>query len=379
MLSNLFSKERQMGNLSQKKIELAKQFFGSWNAIAKSVGDNDRIIKDLDVEKFSKEYFEVKKAITGAETATGSSLVSSEYQALDSAHLNYTKGGAFRLSGAMVKTNQVGSAVFTGFNPTAKFVAHSSSTTAGSNDIIDSTGVTATVAINRYIAQIPIYDDPVTANYVNSPAQLFAVFEKFLEDRKMLLEDTLSAAAITSNASVTALATSSESYAKISSSIYRMITNLVKYGQLPAVYLNHSGLYSLLNERDANGQFMNDDLSKAGMKFSFANANGMIPEVGLVGYMMGSPVYVTSEILSTYMTDASNVITAQTGGNKTAVIVGLPKQLGIARGRQEFDFVTIFNPQNDRTQFTTGITEIDAQTYAGAGVINPVGFQYYAF
>lgn len=378
MLNNLFQKETKMEKIAENKMQLAKQFFKSWNAIAKSNGDLDRVIKDVDAVKFSKDYFEVKKAITGAGATTGSSLVSSEYQALDPAHLNYTKGGAFRMSGALVKSNQVGSAVFTGFNPTSKFVAHASSTTPGSNDIIGSTSVTKTIAINRYIAQVPIYDDPVTANYVSSPAQLFAVFEKFLEDRKMLLEDTLSAVAISSDANVTALASSSETYAKISSSIYKMITSLSQFGR-PVVYLNHSGLYSLLNERNADGMFMNDDLTKAGMKFNFANTTGMIPEVGLVGYLMGSPVFVTSEILSTYTVDGSNVVTAQTGGSKTLAIAGLPRQLGIARGRSDFDFVTMFNPQNDRTQFTTGITEIDAQTYAGAGVINPKGFQYYAF
>ena len=52
---------------------------------------------------------------------------------------------------------------------------------------------------------------------------------------------------------------------------------------------------------------------------------------------------------------------------------------GIAKSPDEFDFISVFNPQNNYYQFTQGLTTIGAQTNIGASILNPTAWQYYAF
>lgn len=361
-------------------VSRANQFFVAWQRMVdsdiKTPFSDKESLKNMvrtSQQEFVNEYSDIlksRKAVTGAAAATGEGLVNIEYNPID--EILDIKGGAFRASGVRFASEQIGTAHFPSATGTGDFVA----ATAGSSTTNDVTPTfyDQTIAIADYIAEIPIYNHPVLTSYVGSPAQLYALFEGALEEKKKVLEDDLLAQALSGSADVTILPTSSATYAPIASSIQDLVVKRIrKYGRVK-IYVNQDAMYRWLDERDANGNFI--DLSS---KFIFSNNAQEVPEVGRVGTFAGAEVHIVPKIPSTYTTNASNAITAQTGGTKSAAFVGIPNMAGIARGRREFDTISVFNHTNDLTAFRTNQTIMGALTHMGANVLNPDAWGYYAF
>jgi hypothetical protein len=361
-------------------VNRANQFFVAWqrmvDADIKTPFTDKENLKSMvrtSQEEFMNEYSSIlknQKAVTGGATATGEGLVNIEYNPIE--EILDIKGGAFRNSGVRFSSEQIGTAHF----PTATGTGDFTAATAGSSTTNDVTPTfyDQTVPINDYIAEIPIYNHPVLTSYVGSPAQLYSLFEAALEEKKKVLEDDLLAQALSGSGAITILPTSSATYAPIASSIQDLIVKRIrKYGRVK-VYVNHDGMYRWLDERDADGNF-----PSLSAKFVFNNNSQEVPEVGRVGTFAGAEVHIVPKILSTYTTNASNAINAQTGGTKTAAFVGIPNMAGIARGRREFDTISVFNHTNDLTAFRTNQTIMGALTHMGANVLNPDAWGYYAF
>lgn len=361
-------------------VNRANQFFVAWqrmvDADIKTPFTDKENLKSMvrtSQEEFVNEYSSIlksQKAVTGGATATGEGLVNIEYNPIE--EILDIKGGAFRNSGVRFSSEQIGTAHF----PTATGTGDFAAANAGSSTTNDVTPTfyDQTVPINDYIAEIPIYNHPVLTSYVGSPAQLYSLFEAALEEKKKVLEDDLLAQALSGSTDVTILPTSSASFAPIASSIQDLIVKRIrKYGRVK-VYVNHDGMYRWLDERDADGNF-----PSLFAKFVFSNNSQEVPEFGRVGTFAGAEVHIVPKILSTYTTNASNAINAQTGGTKTAAFVGIPNMAGIARGRREFDTISVFNHTNDLTAFRTNQTIMGALTHMGANVLNPDAWGYYAF
>jgi hypothetical protein len=388
----------KFNNMNKINTKLLPQFVKSWNGLAEANNEYEKlisleslneqeVIKEYSSFKASEEYSQVaksfySKAVTGAGATTGQGLVATVYQPLD--QIVSVQGGSFISSGVRFLDNQIGSATFPGALNPGHFKAGTSGSTINNDVTSNSPFFSNTAVLNPYTAEVDIYDNPVTVNYIGGAGALFALFETFLANEKLVLSDTLIAASITGSSAVTALATSGATYAPIGSSILKMITNVAKYGT-PAVYLNHAGFYKWLDERNSLG----DGVKYPGGNFVFTSANGEVPEIGKVGVFAGANVFIVPNdttdstnptgILGAYTTNGSNVITAQTGGTKTVAIVGIPKFVGIAKTGNQNDIIANFSPANNYTAFSTGQNIIAARTHMGSVVINPGTWQYYAF
>jgi hypothetical protein len=354
-------------------------FFEAFNAKMDELGLPERKITEVDDTAFYNELSEMnKKALTGAAVNTGSGLVATTFNPLT--EIVGVNGGVFLSSGVQFKDNQVGSAVFPAATNLGHYVAAPSGTST-TNEVYGTRGSTYTIPLTSYNAEVLINDNPILTSYIGSPAQLYALFEDYLNREKLVLSDNILTNAITTNANIANLAASTETYAPVGSTILRMITNLAKYASgKTAVYLNHAGFYIWLNERNSLG----DGVKYPGGEFIYSSANKIIPSEGLVGYYAGAAVYIvptdgTTGILSTYTVNGSNVITAQTGGTKTVVIVGIPQRAAIAKAGNINDSITIFNRENSLTNFRDGTTVIGARTVMGAGVLEAGSWQLYAF
>jgi hypothetical protein len=388
----------KFNNMNKLNTKALPQFVKTWNTLADQNQEYDKIIdlEQLNEQEVVKEYSSFKssdeykgitksffnKAVTGAGATTGSGLVATVFQPLE--EIVSVQGGAFLASGVRFKDNQIGSATF----PAASNPGHYKAGTSGStinNDVTSGNPFfNNTATLLPYTAEVDIYDNPVTVNYIGGAGQLFALFETFLANEKLVLSDTLLAASITGSSAVTALPTSGATYAPIGSSILKMITNLSKYGK-PTVYLNHGGFYKWLDERNSLG----DGVKYPGGNFVFTSANGEVSAIGKVGVFAGADVFIVPNdttdatnptgVLSAYTTNGSNVITAQTGGTKTVAIVAIPRFLGIAKTGNENDIITNFSPSNSYQAFSTGQNIIAGRTHMGTVVINPTTVQYYAF
>lgn len=364
-----------------------KNFATTWNAKFIHT-DRSMLIKPAALDRADNQFSEYvkmksaiaqnlkEKAVTGAGASTGSALVGEEFLQLVVDDIAMEMGGVFRGAGVSVRPNAYGQVTKQGAGSVGDFVPMNSGTTV-TNDV-SPTFENLPVDVSGYLAMIQIYNDPVLDSYVAQPAQLLGVFETVLELRKLWHEDKLMSASIT-NATLgnkTAIAASSATEFPIAESLYKLIFEIRKVSaRQPALFLSAAGLTALLNERDANGNFSNRNIT-----FMFSSRDQSIPQAGRVGTFGGVGVFITESILSTYTVNASNVVTAQTAGSHTVGAVMAPNAGLIARGRGDLDYTQVFSGRTgDLTAFKDGLTIVGAETHMGAGVTNGFLTGYYAF
>lgn len=316
---------------------------------------------------------ENQKSFTGAAAATGQGLIETRVSTPLVAVTQ--RGGVFIESGINYKPESGHNVTFNGFQLNGTY-AQIACGTDTANEI--STFSTGTATLLRERAEIAGCED-VLARTPDANSAI-SIFEQALEEEKLRLSDLKSAVAVTSNASVAAINLSTApTYGPITWSMLQMIANISGYdaniGAGHAFYVNQQGFSKLLKEQDQAGNYQNSpQFSRA--YFEKAYGNGRRPSVGLVGYFDGFPVYLTNGILNTYTDNASNVITAQTGGTKTAVLFGITGTLGLARGMRQYDSITVFDSSNDRQSYLEGEVTIGSWTYMASVVIIPAFWNY---
>lgn len=324
----------------------------------------------IDFSPILEESIHNLKTFTGATTATGQGLIETRV----STPITFVgnRGGVLIEAGVDYKPNSNYNVTFNSFQLNGSYQQIACGTDTA-NEISTFAANTATLLRER--AEIQGCEDVIARTPDRS--QLLLSFELALENEKLLLADRKAVAAVTTNPSVAAIDPATlQTYGPIADAMLSMQANLAGMYSEPGtghIYvMNQTVLSKLLREQDSSGKFQN------GSYFERSYENGRRPSSGLVGYFDGFPVYVTNGVLSTYTTNASGVITAQTGGNKSAVLFGLPFTLGIARGPAEYDMIQVFTPQNDRQSYYEGEVTIGAATYMAAVVKSPAAWNYFA-
>ena len=315
------------------------------------------------------------KTFTGAGAATGQGLIETRVDT----PITYVGnlGGVFIEAGVDYKANQNYNVTVNSFSLNGSYSQIACGTDTD-NEI--STFATGTATLLRERAEIQGCEDVIART--PDRTQLIASFENALENEKLVLADQKAAAAVTSSASVAAIPTAGLSTdAPITDAMLAMIGNIGDLYSQPGtghVFIMNNTVFSkMLREADTTGGLINSPMFARG-QFQADYPNGRRPTVGLVGYFAGYPVYLSNGILSTYTVDASQAITAQTGGTNSAVLFGLPYTLGLYRGLAEMDTITIFNPQNDRQSYLEGEVTVGAATYMAAVLKSPAAWNYRA-
>lgn len=376
----MLEKSIQSGMETQESQAFVESFFEGWNQIAKSRGDYNKVYKEINYTQFVNEYTDIQKSLkarkstTGAGTATGSGLIHTEFMPLTEDMIADVLGGAFAASGAQKRINSA-TVQFTSTGPLGRYVAQTSNPASPTKNEVSPTYYTLKIAPEQQIAEVEIYDAPVLASYTPSPAQLISVFRTVLELTKEQREDEIVAEAVTGNANVAALPVSSAGRFGIAERILKARMDISVYGR-PTIYMNEVGFYTFLNERDGNENF---SINNVNYQFIKMTVGGDVPRVGKIGTFVGCPVVLVPEIKNTYTVNGSNVVTGQTGGNRTVVMVGIPRHVGIVRGPNVMDYVSGFTGQNSRENAREGVTSIIGKTFMNGGVINPTTWAYYAF
>jgi hypothetical protein len=359
-------------------IEKISNLLEQWNnAMTLSGRIEYKVPTEIDkAEMYAElEKFENEKAITGAGASTGLGLISNYYPQLQ--YVLNIAGGVYIASGAQYQDEVNGNAVFTGAANFGDFVALTSTLTTPTtspNDIAGNNLGQTTVNLNQYYAEVPIFNT-VAARYASNPGQLYGVFSSLLELKKLVNLDVLATTAIVLNAGVTATPVQ-VGPGPITSAMIQMIKITSKYQFRPKYYMNQAAFADFVNERNTFG----DTIQKAYAQYSFTQVSGSsIANAGLVGYFGGYEIHLVPSIPSSCTVDVNNAVTAVTGGNKNVIIMGIPNDLGIIRGRAEFDTNTVFSPGNSLAAARTGQTIISASTQQGAGLINTASWSYYAY
>jgi len=333
----------------------------------------------IDFAPIIGQSIENMKSFTGAAAATGSGLIETRVDT----PITFVgrKGGVFIEAGVDYKTNQSYNVTVNSFSLSGTY-AQIACGTATENEL--SLFATSTATLLRERAEIQGCEDLLART--PDRTQLLASFENALENEKLVLADRKAAAAVTSNASVTAIASASLTALElaqgpITASMNAMIGNIgglyTEPGEGHVFMMNNSVFSRLLRESDTTGNLINSPMFSRG-QFQPDYPNGRRPSVGLVGYFAGYPVYLTNGILSTYTVNGSQAITAQTGGTNSAVLFGLPYTLGLYRGVAEYDTITVFNAQNDRQSYYEGEVTVGASTYMTAVLKAPAAWNYRA-
>jgi hypothetical protein len=247
------------------------------------------------------------KTFSGAGAATGQGLI--ETRVDTPITFVGTKGGVFVEAGVDYKTNQNYNVTVNSFSLNGSYSQIACGTDTA-NEI--STFATGTATLLRERAEIQGCEDVIART--PDRTQLIASFESALENEKLVLADKKAAAAITSNASVSAIATPVVTYGKITDSMLAMIGNIGGLYSEPgtghAFIMNNAVFSKMLREQTAEGAFQNSTMFGTG-QFQAEYPNGRRPTVGLVGYFAGYPVYLSNGVLSTYTVNGSNVITGE--------------------------------------------------------------------
>ena len=374
------TKEKSINMLEDNQMRIADQFIKAYNNLA--VNDPSQRCKALPAVKSDdlvSAYAEFKsKAITGATAVTGNALVGQTFAPISLDLIAIEMGDVFRSSGVYFEANVRGQKTFPAFQGFGKFTKVTPGTSV-TNDIAVNVGVNNPVNPAQYQAEIPLYNEPSLTAYQGNIGAMFGVFEQVLEVQKGYLADDLMAEAITTNPTgITALdSTGATTYFPIVNKIQELVNKFSKYGPVK-VWMNHYALTKVMTEQSSTGDLSNTSLAGLGNGRLIIGNNGIIPKAGLVGYMCGAEVWLVPAIKSTYTVGASNAVTAQTGGTKTVIVVGIARALGTVRGVAENDFVTVFDPKNSRDNFRDATTTIGAYTYSGSSVLNPYMVGYYA-
>jgi hypothetical protein len=333
-------------------------------------------LKPINLTEINPEVIENKKTFSGAAAATGAGLI--ETRVATPITFLSQRGGVFIESGINFKDNAAFNVTFNGVRTDGSFTLVACGT-ATTNEI--STFSNGTATLLRETAFIEGCED-VLARTPDANSTI-AVFEELLENEKLILADNKVAASITSNAGVAAInPTGLSTIGEITDGMLAMIGNLGGFytntGNGLAFYLNRQGFSRMLREQTNTGAFISGRPFGQGY-FERAFVNGRAPTHGLVGYFDGYPVFLTPGILNTYTANATGVITAQTGGTNTAVILAETGVLGLARAGREFDDLVVFDTKNDRQAALEGEVTILATTYMAAVTIIPAGANYFAF
>lgn len=377
--------QSQVNNLQKSKVKSMsfntnkfRAFNEKLNGYLAKEGRYDEIV-ELDselVQKSANSYTVKKKALTGANPASGNAMVGQNYAPISLDLFAIEKGDVFRTSGSQFRANVSGNYTFPAFQNIGKFA----STTPGTpltNDIGTGTGVNNPVLFDRYAAEFGLFESPLLSDYLHDRGQAFAVFEQVIEMRKGTLADDLVVNNIATNpAGITALATSGETDFPVTQEANKLINQFRKFG-VPKVYVNHQGLSILQNESLQSSNGANTVTTQF---FRTSNLNGAIPEMGLAGYLNGAEVHIVPAIPSTVTVDGSNVITSLSGGTDTFLFVAIPqKAIGQIRGKAETDTIAIFDSTNSLEAYRSDETIIGAKTNMGASLINPYMAGYYCF
>ena len=321
---------------------------------------------------FEASTLESMKSFTGANAATGSGLL--DTRIITPITYVGTRGGVFIESGIDYRPNSGFDMKVNSFSLNGTY-AQIACGTATENEI--STFATGTVSLLRERAEIQGCEDLIART--PDKAQLLLAFEQALENEKLVLADRKVAVAITSNASTVAIDPASIGALRpIALAMYQMQGNIGGLYSNPGIghryYMSPSGYSRFLRSQDAEGNF-----SCCNSHFERAYGNTGRPDVGLMGYFDGYPVYVTNGILNTYTANATGVITAQTGGANTAVLFGLPYTLTLGRGLSDLDQIIVFDATTDRQSYYEGEVTVGAVTYMAAVLKAPAAWNYYAF
>lgn len=371
--------------IAGENIDFAAEFFKGWNKIAAQRGEYHRKFKEIDLDAFQKEYADIKKstafkqtmqkATSGAGASTGSGLIHEDFVPFTVDMVANERGGGFRASGVDRRTNSR-TVNFTSSGAFGDFVPATSG--SSTTNEISPTYELLKLAPEPYIAEIQIFDDPVLANYNPSPAQLLSVFRVMLEIKKEENEDLIASDAVVNNASypnIEALPPSPLSDLQLAERVIKLVTQFRKFGR-PAIYMNENAFYSFVTQQGGDKHFVVDNKN---YNFTMFEIQGEVVEVGRVATFAGCPVFKVPKIRNTYTVNASNRITATTGGSNTAIFVGIPRHMGIIRGYNSMDSVVAFDRTRELSSFRRAETVIGATTYMNAGIINQKTWGYYSF
>jgi hypothetical protein len=214
-------------------------------------------------------------------------------------------------------------------------------------------------------------------------SQIITALAALAEDEKLVEEDKAPAVAITTSGTGINPALVG-AVGKIHLGMNRMIGNLRGYasqGQRMVFYMNDALFSAYLSEQDLNGRFQDS-------QYQFVYANKETQTYGadfMVGRHGGVPIYIVasnadSGILNTYTVNTAGAVTAQTGGNFTAVLAGIPRACTLARlvGNPSIDRVNIWTGANSELSDRNGKITVLGTIATNAGLSIPAFFNYYA-
>jgi hypothetical protein len=214
-------------------------------------------------------------------------------------------------------------------------------------------------------------------------SQIITALAALAEDEKLVEEDKAPAVAITTSGTginpnlVGAIG-------KIHLGMNRMLGNLrgfASQGQRMVFYMNDATFAAYLSEQDLNGRFQDS-------QYQFVYANKDTQTYGadfMIGRHGGVPIYIVasnadSGILNTYTVNTAGAITAQTGGNFSAVLAGIPRACTLARlvGNPSIDRVNIWTGANSELSDRNGKITVLGTIATNAGLSIPAFFNYFA-
>lgn len=368
----------------QHKIQRNAKLLELYNSIAQNVG-GARLVNVAQYLK-SADLAEVAKGLDGTTTtARGTRLLQTNYQ--NTIQTLVPLGGVFEEAGANVMRNEPGTEVQfmgyyrgkgSGYLPLAN---NASATWAGLTGVTNDqtrTIINERASLVGHIVETFVRKS-VLQGFLGDANAIINLFEEDFMLRDALHDDELGFDAIVLNAAIAGSPLSGAEQGNLVQTFLNIRAELGAVGVSKAdLHLSSNGANQLLSERDAEGNFLTFTLGAGKVvQFQYArNSDGSNKEVGFIGSLDGSKVYINNGISDECQTTGNN-ITATSGGDKTAMVIGDTRLLGIGSGKEDLNTTDVVSQTEEAIR--RGVVSVFRTRHAGAVPIIPQSFGYAAF
>ena len=268
--------------------------------------------------------------------------------------------------------------------PTLRFSGRSRYKTFDQALDLDDSSVTRGLASYKLIARRYVVKLPFTTlqgiSMNHSLSDMYNIYrEQDKVDKQILMDEILvdNLNPLIGNTSIVNTPLSTQASFPLISSIFDMEASLYSQGvRRVAVLLNYTQATRVADELLGSG-VRTDNFSGStlgGRKFNLADANS--PYFGTVGAV---ELFRTDLIKDEYVTSAGGTITANTGGDKSAMFAFDSSAVANHKGSEEYDKFVVETETNMVEAITNGGYRLGAVCHAGGVVVEPTRATYVTF
>jgi hypothetical protein len=367
-------------------LKEANQFLQAYNRYA-LMHPNFKPVNVADYMKSFEQRVYEKGLDATTTVARGTRLLQTNY--INRPKTFGPQGGAFEEAGAEIVRNAPGQVVqfFNHYGGTGSgFTAAATNASTTWSGLTSTTNDQAGTIFNEQatmtlqVVEVFIRKS-VLQGYLGNANDILSLYEDDFNRRLELLIDEVGADAVVLNSNVAGFANSGATVGNLIQTFLNARADLRSKGAVTVdLHVNTNGLLKIESERaSTTGEFLLKNTissNKNEIWTPVRSSDGTMKNVGLVGILDGSRVFLNHGVRNTY-TASGNNISAITGGTKTAMIIGTSELLGVGVGKDDVTGSYVFRDELDT--FRRGAVVVGRDVFVGGVPTLPTYWTYSHF